>query len=92
MIQDTSQKAFKREVLPTISERHNAVLGALESLGEATNSEIARHLEWSINRVTPRVYELRKLGLVAEKGKRYCKVTGKMAYAWMVNPGQLKII
>ena len=91
MITETSQKAFN-DILPSIGNRQNAVLGALESLKEATNSEIARHLEWSINTVTPRTNELVKKGLVISVGKRPCKVTGRTAYVWTLNPKQLTLV
>ena len=47
-----------------------------------TNMEIAAGLGWSINRVTPRVYELRKLGYLEQKEKRSCGITGRLAMAW----------
>lgn len=91
MIQDTSQKAFHEEVIPTLSKRHKDVLEALQSLGQATNTELSQCLGWSINRVTPRVLELRGRGLVFQADKRPCKVTGRMAYVWSVKEGQLEM-
>jgi len=37
---------------------------------------------WTVNRVTGRVGELRKLGLVLDAGKRPCKITGGMSHCW----------
>lgn len=91
MIQDTSIKAYRQDALPTLSERQEAVVGALEALGTATNSELAHRLNWSINRVTPRVYELRKAGRVIEAGKRPCKITGRTAYEWILSKEQLSL-
>jgi hypothetical protein len=85
-MRDTSLKAYREEALPKMVHSHAAVLGALERLGEATNSEIARDLEWSINRVTGRTNELVKSGKVVDAGKRACKVTGRTAHIWAVKP------
>ena len=51
---------------------------------DMTNMEVASALHWSINRVTPRVFELRDAGLVVSNGKRRCGVTGNTSYAWKV--------
>lgn len=91
MIQDTSERAFVREVVPTLSERHQRVMEALEE-GPATNTELASRLGWPINTVTPRVHELRKKGVVVEDGKRPCMVTGRTAYVWRINPGQQRLL
>lgn len=92
MIQDTSTKAFKEAVVPTLSERHEAVIDALSKVWEATNLELSQELGWPINSVTPRIHELREMGIVAEAGKRHCKVSGRKAYVWALNPGQMTII
>lgn len=41
-------------------------------------------LGWEINRITPRIFELREKKLVVEASKRKCKVTGRTAIAWKV--------
>ena len=46
------------------------------------NSDIARHLEWQINTVTPRVNELVKAGLVKSAGTKHYKMTGKRVTIW----------
>lgn len=92
MIAETSQKAFREEVVPTMSDRHERLLRALDALGEATNSELGRYLDWSINRVTPRTNELVKAGKVVDVGKRPCKVTGRTAYVWIIKPIQTPLI
>ncbi len=91
MIQDTSTKAFVEEIVPTLSLRHKAVFDALKRLDQATNSELSVHLGWTINRITPRVLELRERGIVFEADKRHCKVTGRMAYVWSIKKGQLEM-
>lgn len=92
MIQDTSIKSYREDALPTLAQRHAEVMKALLRLNEATNSELANELGWTINRVTPRVHELRKLGKISEVGKRPCKITGRTAYVWTVKQEQLSLI
>ena len=81
MIQDTSLLAFKQDVQPTLGERQRQVLTALgdQSL---TNNELAHALGWEINRVTPRMNELVKLGKVELDKRRPCRITGRTAIAW----------
>lgn len=50
--------------------------------GDHTNAEIARALSVPINTITPRVLELRKMGLILDAGRRMCKVTGSTVHAW----------
>ena len=82
--QDTSLQAYFTEVLPTLSDRHQKVLQILATVPNATNSELSRMLGWEINRVTPRIFELREKELVVEAGKRKCKITGRTALVWRV--------
>ena len=69
-------------VKENLGRRQREVLIALHHLKEATNMEIANYLGWSINRVTPRVLELREMGLVKQSGIRECRITGNNARAW----------
>ncbi len=80
MIQNTSKIAYD-EVKPSLGEKQAAVMVALGS-DSLTNTELATRLGWAINRVTPRVFELRALGRVEQAEKRPCSITGRMAIAW----------
>ena len=82
MTQETSKLAYFTEVLPTLSDRHKRVLGALGEVWDATNMELAERLDWSINRITPRCLELRLKGLVEKAGQRQCRITGRTAICW----------
>lgn len=87
MNQETSKIAYREDVLPTLGERQVAVYDVLEKSGkDMTNLEIAQALQWPINTVTPRVFELRKTSppLVEEYGKRKCSISGRTAIAWTV--------
>lgn len=84
MYQETSRIAYAQNVIPTLGTRQLTVYEALKSRENFTNSELAGYLDWSINTVTPRVHELRKMKLVEEDYKRPCRVTGRTAIAWKI--------
>ena len=79
-MQDTSIEAFMK--LKNVAESQRQVLDVLKFLTNATNAELAAKLGWPINRVTPRVKELREKGLVLDAGKRICQITRGTAHAW----------
>lgn len=81
MIQDTSLHAY---ALATqhLGAKQKQVLDALRFFPDATNAELAAHLRWPVNRITPRMLEVRQMGLALEAGRRMCKVTGGTAWAW----------
>jgi len=81
-VQQTSLRAFAK--LPILT-RQKQVYDALCHSGERdmTNTEIAALLGWPINCVTPRIYELRQKGLVAQSCERPCRKTGEICKAWV---------
>lgn len=81
MTQITSKLAYDG-IKRSLGDKQLAVLDVIKTHEHITNNEIAERLRWSINRVTPRVYELREMGYVKEWGKRYDKETGRLAIAW----------
>ena len=83
MARDTSLMAWM-DLQPVLGEKQMFVYNALKYLHSATNMELAHMLGWSINRVTPRVLELRVEGMVVACGVRMCKVTGRQAHEWRV--------
>lgn len=89
MMQQTSLEAFYNEILPNLSNRHAQVLKCLRTLGNASNMMIASHLGWSINRVTPRIIELRHFNppLVVSTGIYPCKITKRKVHYWRCNNG-----
>ena len=86
-VRATSLMAYA-EVLEKLGERQVEVLKCLNSFVDmwgkcsATNMMIADKLDWSINRVTPRIYELRQYGLVKEHKTDICEITGRTAIYW----------
>jgi predicted transcriptional regulator len=81
MIQDTSLWAYNLAT-QNLGKKQKEVLDTLRYFPDATNAEIAARMDWPVNRITPRILELRKMELVLDAGKRTCKVTGSTAHAW----------
>lgn len=86
-VQDTSLEAYYSKVLPRIGYSQSQVLRIFKKFPSCnfTNMELAEELDWSINRVTPRVKELRDLGLLVKAVRRPCTVTRNNAYAWSLS-------
>ena len=80
-LQQTSLEAY-RKIYGELGEKQARVLNVFQGSQALTNMEIADILGWSINRVTPRVFELRERQMLKEAMKRHCAVTGRMAIAW----------
>lgn len=84
----TSLEAFDSVDLPA---RQAEVLGALRELGEASDQEIAEHLGWTINRVTPRRGELEIRGLVMRRRLKRGR-TGRKVSVWAPTPVQYRLM
>ncbi len=75
-----------------LSARRWEVYRWLYSNGSATANEIAEGLGGRDRGATAcRCTDLRKRQVVAEKGTRICKVTGRNVIEWMVVRGQLPV-
>lgn len=84
-IQDTSIEAWKH-LQDKLGYNQKQVLAAIRKYPNSTNNELADILDWTINRVTGRVNELRKLNLVEDGGKRRDRITGNNAHIWRERP------
>jgi len=86
-VQETSLEAFK-SILPHINKNQAKILKAARDIEKIqmdwTNRELAMWLGWDINRVTPRVKELREKRMITENQRRQCAVTKNSAIAWRV--------
>ena len=80
----TSLFAYRAEIKPTLGERQRAVYEALKTRANFTNCEMATWLSAPINTITPRMGELRKIGLVRSAGVRKCNITGRNVLCWEV--------
>jgi hypothetical protein len=91
-VANTSREAYASIV--KINEKQSIVYEALRDLGIATNEMIADYLNWPINRVTGRVSELKKFGMVDVHGVGKSKA-GRSSKLWMtvdINDKKLKDI
>ena len=77
-VRDTSLEAY---ATVKITEAQKKVLGVFRTIEKPLcNSQVAYYLEWPINRITPRVLELRNMGILVEAGKK--KVNGRNVHLW----------
>jgi predicted ArsR family transcriptional regulator len=93
VVAQTSKLAYDK-IKDKLGEKQQIVYEALKELGSATNDQIAAKLGWPINRVTGRVTELRKYGLVDIEGIGLSN-SGNSAKVWSVrdlNDGALEKI
>ena len=82
-VRATSRKAYFTEVHPKLGDKQQKVLVALQmSRRPVNNQEIAEHLGWPINSVTPRVQELRELGKVEEAFRDIYPKTNRRVIYW----------
>ncbi len=81
-MQGTSLNAYAELEKKGLALTQEAVLDTIELYGTICNNEIAKILCWEINRVTGRVNELVKLGILEAKEKRPSRVTGRLSIAW----------
>ena len=79
MIQQTSIEAY-HEV--RLAQNQAIVFSCFERYGGMTNNEVARKLGWGINCVTPRVFELRNMGLLVEAGWKRDWVSRRRCVVW----------
>jgi predicted ArsR family transcriptional regulator len=87
-VAETSRWAF--ETVP-LSERQQAVLAALMERGEMTDQQLAAHLGWPINCVTPRRGELVEAGLVARSRVEKSPLTMRPVSVWRLVNRQLEM-
>lgn len=80
MQQQTSLLAYRQ--LERIGAKQRACYTVIKREGSTSNYDIAHHLGWEINRVTPRVKELRELGLVREAYKSLHPITDRTVIYW----------
>lgn len=68
--------------LTDLGEKQAAVLAVIAERGPINNRAIAEALGWDVNRVTPRVFELRERGLVVEAGTAWDGETNRSVTLW----------
>jgi len=78
----TSIFAYK-SIQHELGDKQQIVYDAVKELSRATNEEIAHYLGWEINRVTGRVNELSKYGMLVPDGIAIGK-SGRPAKVWVI--------
>ena len=81
MIQQTSLESYKA-IIPTLSDRQKVVFDVINEHHGMSNHDISRFLGLEINCVTPRVNELRDLGVVDLFGFKTDKLTDRKVMCW----------
>jgi len=85
MIQQTSLDAYQELMLsPHLSDLQKQVYAVLYEKGALNNRLIAMWLNKPINCITPRVMELRKMGLIGQAFRKKDYVTGKVSIFWRI--------
>lgn len=85
MINSTSLLAYNSIRGVIVGNKQKEVYMAIERLGEANNKDIARLLGKEINTITPRVVELRSMGLVIWAGDAKDPRTGRKTSYWKIS-------
>lgn len=82
---DTRDEAY-HDIQPTLPKSRDRVYQTLITHPKGlTFSEIGRTLKLPVNRITGRIMELRKAGLVVDGGRRVCGVTSHPCHIWIRN-------
>ena len=81
MLQDTSLEAYK-SIMPELGDMQQDVYYAIAKNPGMSNHDIARYLHIEINRVTPRVKELRDLNLIVFSHYKQDRITQRTVMCW----------
>lgn len=84
-VAETSREAYFQMDQMSLGRKQRAVLAFIRKYGPLNNRQLSERMGWPINRITPRVLELRELGLVVSAGKETDPTTGLRAEQWQVS-------
>jgi hypothetical protein len=84
VIQETSLDSWRQ--ITDLGDRQRKVYNIIKIYPGLCNRQYSEILQRPINTVTPRVKELRVMGLVKEGEKKYDKVTNRWVMTWEVIP------
>ena len=87
-VRSTSREAYYS--LNNLGERQLAVFTVLKETS-ASNTELSHKLNLPINSITPRVKELREMGLVEDKGVKVCPYTHRKVHVWGLKNQQFEM-
>ena len=83
MIQPTSLEAY-HVIEPDLGNLQREVYIVIKNNSHVSNHDISRILGWEINRVTPRVKELRAMGLVVCMCTKTDRLTKRKVMCWVI--------
>jgi len=83
MIQKTSLDAYN-SIQPELGYRQNTIYKIIRIYPNSSNHDISRISGIPINSVTPRVHELRDMGLVVYNGTKKDSSTNRTVMMWKV--------
>ncbi|MCC7158857.1 MAG: hypothetical protein IT281_04905 [Ignavibacteria bacterium] len=69
-----------------LNKMQQKVLDAIDELQPVSNDRIASHLGIFPHQVTPRVLELRQMGIVEFCGETFSGISGRKVSLWRINP------
>ena len=75
-----------QSVLDELSERQKQVYGVILKWQPISNERIAEHLNCYPHQVTPRVLELREMGVVELAGETISQRSKRKVSLWRINP------
>ena len=90
-IQQTSIEAYE-SICYELNKRQKHIYQALLRLGIANNTRLAIECGMLISSVTPRIFELRAMGLVEFSHIRPCPITKRNTIWWKIAQNSIKII
>jgi len=83
MIQPTSLDAYE-SIKPDLGDMQQQVYMVIKHHPNCSNHDISRILGWEINRVTPRVKELRDKNIVISWSMKIDRLTKRKVMTWKV--------
>lgn len=87
---DTSREAFESLSKEHLSETHKKIISALETIGEGTFEDIARHLNEEPSKIWRRCGELGKDGKIHRPGHKLPLKSGRNGFVWRLGSGDNK--
>ena len=75
-----------QSVLDNLGERQKAVYDVIAKWQPISNERIAEHLGVYPHLVTPRVLELREMGIVERAGESISQTSNRKITLWKINP------
>src|SRR6266542_614198 len=90
-VSETRKEAYTK-IQDKLGAKQMVVFDTIRELGRATNEMISEHLNWPINRVTGRVTELKRFGVIDVEGLGKNR-SGHSAKLWSIrDPNDKKLL